>query len=209
MMHSKFKLFLTTILIASAAIFAFYMLPSSSAQAKRLPTIPSKLQGYWYTYDTTSKKKRSIDRVYLHITAKEIESSVIGEKTMKQGLYTLLNTHLDGKEIITRKQKVNKMKGNIGENRTETFNQVKRNRWNTYAIFSHGHENAGYLTKRYALTGKKNHYKLFVQGDLYTEKARFFNKKPLGAHEKRSGKHPVLKYTKISNRYLNSIGIYH
>lgn len=184
------------------------MLPVNYAKAKSLPTIPSELQGYWYAYEMSGNSKGKKDRVYLHITANRIENSVVGDGTIRGTLNLLLNLHLDGEEIITKEQKTNRMKGDIGENRTETFNQVRHNHWNTYAIFAHKLDKTGYLTTRYALTGKKGHYKLFVQAGLYTEKGRIFNKKPLSAHEKKLGKHPVLKYTKISNKYLKSIGIY-
>lgn len=190
-------------LLALALLATLVVLPTSTTHAsKRLTAIPQALQGYWVTNGQSHKK---IDRVYLHITAKSLEASVIGHKSMKQALLTFQDLHLDGQYFITRTQKTNHMKGTVGENRTATFNQVAHNRWNLFGTFAYKSGKPGYLTNRYALAG----HKLYIQDFLYSEKPQGFTRKPLAAHEHLHAQKPTLKYSKISTKYLQSIGLYH
>ncbi|MFC6288764.1 hypothetical protein [Levilactobacillus angrenensis] len=187
--------------LLALALLATLILPTPTAHAsKRLTTIPQSLQGYWVTNGRTNKK---IDRIYLHITAKSIETSAIARKSMKEALLLFQATHFDGQYLITRKQTTNHMKGIFGEDRTATFNQVAHHRWNLYGIFAHKLDKTGYLTNRYALAG----HKLYVQELLYSEKPHGFTRTPLAAHERRHGKTPTLKYSKISPKYLHVIGL--
>lgn len=200
------RILLTTLLLVSASLSV--SITTAQASSKALPSIPQKLQGYWYAYDTVDKGKRNIDKIYMHITSKEVETSAIGEKTVKQGLYTFLSLHLDGIFVIKPKQEINHKRYVFGTKRKATFNQVGHNRWNMYSVYAKKGMKTGYVTNRFALTGRQGHYKFFVKDWVYSEKPNGFIKTPLAAHEVRKGNRPVFKYTKISNKYLRSIGIY-
>jgi len=198
MMTSNWQKMMMSLLAIFSLAAVFLMVPTTHAQAaqKQLSAIPKHLQGYWYTYGTKTKNRHASDLVYLHITAHEIDGSVISRKTMKLGLQTFSEINLNPGAPITKKLKAN---------RTNTFYQVGRNRWNLHALFVAENGDKNYITGRYALKAAKGKPNLFFQG---SSNAKGFSAKPLAAHERLHAKRPTIKYTKISQKYLHSIGIF-
>ncbi|MFC6260143.1 hypothetical protein [Levilactobacillus fujinensis] len=198
MMTSNWQKAMMGLLATLSLAAMFLMIPATHAQAaqKQLTAIPKQLQGYWYTYGTKTKNRHASDLVYLHVTAHEIDSSVISRKTMKLGLQTFNSLNLNPGSPITQKLKAN---------RTNTFYRVSHNRWNQHALFVAENGDRNYITGRYALKTKKGQTSLFFQG---SSNPRKFNTKPVAAHERLHAKRPTIKYTKISQKYLHSIGIF-
>jgi len=162
------------------------------AAHRQLASTPKALRGYWYTYGTKTTHRHASDLVYLHVTVNHIDGSVISRKTMKLGLQTFSGLNLNPGNPIATKLRANK---------TNTLYQINRNHWQLHALLSTA-DGKLYATGRYALKGQKT---LFFQG-LGSTKG--FNDHPLAVHERLHGKHPVIKYTKISRQYLQSIGIF-
>ncbi|WP_143462609.1 hypothetical protein [Levilactobacillus enshiensis] len=199
MMTSNWQKMVMGLVTTLALMVVFLMVPAAHAQAaqKQLPAIPKQLWGYWYTYGTKTKNRHASDLVYLHVTAHEIDSSVISRETMKLGLRTFSSINLNPGAPITKKLKANK---------TNTFYQVGHNRWNLHALFVTENGEKHYATGRYALKNVKGHQPtLFFQGSSNT---RGFNSKPVAAREQLHGNRPTIKYTKLSQSYLHSIGIF-
>lgn len=171
-------------LVAMVSVSLVSKPTQANAAEKRLTSIPKVLRGYWYLGDSEYSS-------IIHFTGKHETFQTLSKKNKKQS-FLILKKKKQSKVILSKKLLVNK---------TFTFSPNGHNNWFDRGISNTKRDGKSYGVNYYYLRGSKKSPELIMNIGV-----------GIGGFPKISKVKNPMKgsdtYTKVSRKYLKSIGFY-